>query len=115
MQNVFKILFILLIPTLIHAHVGSPDTYYEGDAGPYHLFVAVRLPSAISGQGEIQVCSRSSGVHRVQIVLLDLTGPGSTLSPALEVAQRSKVDPQCFSSSLWFLQFGALQMRIQAD
>lgn len=41
------------IPVL--AHVGSPDVFYEGDAGPYHLFVTVRMPQVIPGVAEIQV------------------------------------------------------------
>jgi hypothetical protein len=95
--------------------VGSPDTYYEGDAGPYHLFVTVRLPQVIPGAGEIQVRSSSPDVQTVQTVLLRLTGPGSTLPPAPTVAQRSKDDPQFFVSNLWFLESGALQVRIEAE
>jgi hypothetical protein len=110
-----KILFVFFASTLVHAHVGSADVYYEGDAGPYHLFVTVRLPQVIPGVAEIQVRSASPDVQTIQVVPLRLTGPGSNLPPIPDVAQRSKEDPQFFVSNLWFMEYGALQVRITAD
>src|ERR1700704_4479437 len=102
MGRPFKILFALLASTLGQAHVGSPDVYYEGHAGPYHLFVTVRLPKVVPGVAEIQVHSASADVQTVKVTLLRLTGPGSRLPPAPDVAQRSTSDPQIFDSNLWF-------------
>jgi hypothetical protein len=115
MQNLWKILFVLFASTLAYAHVGSPDVYYEGDAGPYHLFVTVRLPPVIPGVAEMQVRSASPDVQSIQVGVLRLTGPGSNLPTVPDVAQRSKDDPQFFVSSLWLMEFGALQVRIQVD
>jgi hypothetical protein len=109
-------LIVALLPAaLAYAHVGSADVYYEGDAGPYHLFVTVRLPQVIPGVAEMQVRSASPDVHSIQAVLLRLTGPGSKLPSVPDVAQRSKEDPQFFLSNLWFMEYGALQVRIEAD
>lgn len=111
------VVFIALIlsswPAL--AHVGSADVYYEGDAGPYHLFVTVKLPQVIPGIAEMQVRSATPDVQRIQTVLLRLTGPGSKLPSTPDLAQRSKDDPQFFVSNLWFMEYGALQVRIEAD
>jgi len=115
MQNLLKTLLILLASTLVHAHVGSADVYYESDAGPYHLFVTIRLPQVIPGIAEMQVRSASPDVQTIQVVLLRLTGPGSNLPSIPDVAQRSKDDPQFFVSHLWLMEFGALQVRIEAD
>jgi hypothetical protein len=115
MRNLSKILFVLLSSTLIHAHVGSPDVYYEGDAGPYHLFVTVRLPQVIPGVAEIQVRSASPDVQIIKVVPLRLTGPGSNLPSIPDVAERSKEDPQFFLGKLWFMEFGALQVRIDVE
>jgi hypothetical protein len=109
------IFLVLLESSLAHAHVGSPDVYYEGDAGPYHLFVTVRLPQVIPGVAEIQVRSALPDVQTIQVVPLRLTGLGSNLAPIPDVAQRSKDDPQFFVSNLWFMEFGALQVRIEVD
>jgi hypothetical protein len=97
------------------AHVGSPDVFFEGNAGPYPVYVTVRVPPVIPGVAQIEVRSESPGVQQVHIVPLRLTGPGSNLPPAPDVAQRSAADPQFFTGSLWLMEFGALQVRIDAD
>ena len=115
MRNLSRIFFILLASTLVHAHVGSADVYYEGDAGPYHLFVTIRLPQVIPGVAEIQVRCASPDVQSIQVASLRLSGLGSNLPPVPDVAQRSKDDPQFFVGNLWFMEFGALQVHIEAD
>jgi hypothetical protein len=107
------LLLAAAIPAL--AHVGSPDVYYEGDAGPYHLFVTVRIPQVVPGVAEIEVRCQSGDVSAVQIVPLRLSGAGSTYPPTPDFAARSKYDPQFFSGSLWLMESGALQVRITVD
>jgi len=118
-KNALKILFLLvavLFPSaLAYAHVGSADVYYEGNAGPYPLFVTVRMPEVVPGVAEIQVRSASPDVNTIKVVLLRLTGPGSNLPSTPDVAQRSKQDPQFFVSELWFMEYGALQARLEVD
>ena len=53
MHKQLALAIILLLPIAALAHVGSPDVYYEGDAGPYHLLVTVRPPAVIPGIAEI--------------------------------------------------------------
>jgi hypothetical protein len=115
MRTFLKILLVLLANGSVYAHVGSPDVFYEGDAGPYHLFVTVRLPQVIPGLAEIQVRSASGDVQTIQVVPMRLTGPGSDRPPIPDLAQRSQTDPQFFVSNLWLMEFGALQVRIEAD
>lgn len=111
-----RLLFCIFFLTLsASAHVGSPDVYYEGDAGPYHLFVTVRVPQVIPGIAEIQVRSQSKEVQAIDVVPMRLTGPGSNLPPVPDFAKQSKEDPQFFSSSLWLMEFGALKVRITAE
>lgn len=119
MSKTLKILFLLgavLFPgTFAYAHVGSADIYYEGNAGPYPLFVTIRMPQVVPGVATIEVRSAASDVHAISVVLLRLTGPGSNLPSTPDVALRSKQDPQFFVSELWFMEFGALQARIEVD
>jgi len=107
------LLLTAAIPAL--AHVGSPDVYYEGDAGPYHLFVTVRMPQVIPGVAEIEVRCEGHDVNSVQIVPLRLSGPGSTFPPTPDLAAPSKGDPQFFTGRLWLMESGALQVRVMAD
>src|SRR5262252_6899991 len=80
--RVVAVLALVLVGGLAsNAHVGSPDVYYEGDAGPYHLYVTVRVPQVIPGIAEIEIRSAESDVRAVEIVPMRLSGPGSNLSP----------------------------------
>jgi len=99
----------------MRAHVGSPDVYCEGDAGPYHLFVTVRLPQVIPGVAEIQIRSATNEVRRVEIVPMRLSGAGSNLPPTPDVTEQSKEDPQFFTGSLWLMEDGALKVRVSVD
>src|SRR5713101_6843875 len=110
-RRFLAILSLLIVAALpLCAHVGSPDVFYEGNAGPYHLFVTVRVPQVIPGVAEIQVRSQSNDVRIIHIVPMRLTGPGSDLPPIPDEAQQSKADPQLFTGSLWLMEFGALKV-----
>jgi hypothetical protein len=115
MRNLTTILSILLASTLVHAHVGSADVFYEGDAGPYHLFVTVRLPPTIPGVAEIEIRSTTADVQTIRVVPGRLTGAGSDLLAVPDIARRSKDDPQFFVSSLWLMEFGAMQVHIEVN
>jgi len=114
--RVFGLAVLLLLPALrVSAHVGSPDVFYEGKAGPYPLFVSVRVPQVIPGVAEIQIRSESKDVRAIRVVPMRLAGPGSNLPPTPDLATQSKDDPQFFTASLWLMESGALQVRVQAD
>jgi hypothetical protein len=97
------------------AHVGSPDVFYEGKAGPYPLFVTVRVPQVIPGVAEIQIRSESRDARAIRVVPMRLAGPGSNLPPTPDLAVQSKDDPQFFTASLWLMESGALQVRVIVD
>ena len=106
---------LLLACACAFAHVGSPDVFYEGQAGPYHLLVTIRTPSVIPGVAEIEVRSAANDVDVVHIVPTPLTGPGAKFAPVPDLAQRSKDDPQFFTGSLWMMTSGSWQVRVTAE
>lgn len=97
------------------AHIGSPDVFFEGDAGPYRLYVTVRSPDVIPGIAAIEIRSEASDVTAISVVPLRLTGPGSELPPVADRAERSPVDPQFFTAGLWLMERGSLQVRITVE
>ncbi|HEY7388867.1 MAG TPA: hypothetical protein VH640_10180 [Bryobacteraceae bacterium] len=99
----------------VFAHVGSPDVFYEGEAGPYRLLVTIRPPEVIPGVAQVEIRSASSDVGQVRIVPLRLTGPGAKLAPVPDVAKRSPDDPQFYTGALWLMNTGAWQVRVEAD
>jgi hypothetical protein len=108
------IIALLLWPMLAFGHVGSPDVFFEGDAGPYRLFVTVRTPQVIPGVATIEIRSESPDVRELDVVPMRLTGPGSDLPPTADHATRSPVDPKFFTADLWLMERGSLQVRITA-
>jgi hypothetical protein len=106
---------VLVAGLSLSAHVGSPDVYCEGDAGPYHLFVTVRVPQVIPGIAEIQIRCSTNEARAIQIVPMRLSGAGSNYPPTPDLAQQSKEDPQFFTGSLWLMESGALKVRVSVD
>jgi hypothetical protein len=115
-NQLFAIVTLILAAALpACAHVGSPDVFYEGSAGPYRLFVTVRVPEVIPGVAEIQIRSETGDVREIRVVPLRLAGPGSDLPPTPDLAVQSKDDAQFFTASLWLMESGALQVRVLVD
>jgi hypothetical protein len=101
-----------ILPSRAAAHVGSPDVFLDGQAGPYRALVTVRPPYAIPGVADVEVLVMTPGVSQVRIVPLPLTGPGAQLPPVPDVAVRSSADPRLFVGHLWMMTAGAWQVRV---
>jgi hypothetical protein len=115
-RRMLGILMPILVTTLsASAHVGSSDVFFEGDAGPYHIYVTVRVPQVIPGIAEIQVRSASNEVEKIEIVPMRLSGAGSNFPPTPDVAERSKQDSQFFTGRLWLMESGALKVRVSVE
>jgi hypothetical protein len=99
-------------PPPASAHIGSPDIFVEGHAGPYRLLVTVRPPHAIPGVADVDVLATSDDVRDVRIVPLPLTGPGAQFAPVADRAVRSAEDPRLFTGHLWLMSAGAWQVRV---
>ncbi len=112
-----RFLFPLLLFTAsaAFAHVGSPDVFFDGSAGPYRLLVTIRPPVVVPGVAEIEIRSSTPGIRQVHIVPLPLTGPGARFAPTPDLAKPSKDDPQFFTGSLWMMASGSWQVRIRAS
>jgi hypothetical protein len=109
------LIVFMLLPFVADAHVGSPDVFFDGDAGPYHVFVSIRVPKVIPGVASIEIRTSSSDVREVTVVPMRLTGPGSELPPTADVAERTAADPQFFTADLWLMEHGSLQVRVAID
>lgn len=94
------------------AHIGSPDVFVEGHAGPYRLLVTVRPPHAIPGVADVEVLTTSDDIREVRIVPLPLTGPGARFAPVADRAEQSAEDPRMFTGHLWLMSAGAWQVRV---
>jgi len=113
MRSVFRLILLGLIAVPAWAHVGSPDVYFDGYAGPYHFLVTVQPPHVVPGVAEVQVRSLTPGISEVRMVPMRIVGPGADLAPVPDVAQRSSADPEFFTGHLWIMLRGSWKVRIQ--
>lgn len=66
-----RFLLLILLTAPGGAHIGSPDAFFEGDAGPYHLFVTIRKPPVVPGVAEFELRSPADDIKDVRIALGD--------------------------------------------
>jgi hypothetical protein len=114
----FVLLLLLLLvamsPATARAHVGSPDVYFEGAAGPYRVLVTVRPPTAVPGIAEVSA-RVTEPVTGMTMVPLPARGEGARLSPTPDVATRDRDDAQTFVGHLWLMNAGEWQVRVHVD
>ncbi len=97
------------------AHVGSPDVFLEGSAGPYRLLVTVRPPQVVPGVAEVEVRSAAPGVREIRVAPSPLTGPAAQLTPSPDPLTQSAVDPQFFTGSLWLMACCNWRVHVYVD
>ena len=109
--QILPLLACLLLTLPLHAHIGSPDVYEQGNAGPYKLFIVVRPPQVIPGVAEIEVRSETPGIDRIDITPIPLTGEASKHPPVPDAMKRPTSDAQFFTGHLWIMATGSWQVR----
>ena len=94
-------------------HVGSPDTIFEGQAGPYPVRVVVRTPGVVPGLADIAV-RITGGPGGVQLVtVIPLRGGLPTVQePPPDTAKVVPGDSTLYSAQLWLMRFGAYSVRV---
>jgi hypothetical protein len=108
-------LLIGVVAACASAHVGSPDIFLEGSAGPYPLFVTIRPPTVIPGVAEVEIRCSSPDISEIHVTPTPMVGAAAKFAPTPDLMQRSKLDPQFFTGSLWMMASGSWQVRIQAN
>ena len=97
------------------AHVGSPDTYFEGAAGPYPVRVIVRNPGVVPGLAQITVrLLAPQPVVRV-LVLPVFWDPRTAAPPPPDVAQPVPGDATLYAAALWLMRGGSYSVRVTVE
>ncbi|HEV3197293.1 MAG TPA: hypothetical protein VGZ73_05285 [Bryobacteraceae bacterium] len=99
----------------VYGHVGSPDVFFEGNAGPYRLLITIRPPQVVPGVADIEIRSASPDVRQIHIVPLRLGYKVAQFAPVSDIAQPSRDDPQFYTGALWLMATGSWQVRIDVD
>lgn len=101
---------LLIAGGAVQAHVGSPNVFFEGMAGPYPVRVVIRPPAVVPGLAEIAVRTNAA-VEQVAIRLFRWD-VGEDGAPPPEAATRVPGDAELHSTELWLMTAGAHSVEI---
>ncbi len=110
-------LLVLVAALVSMAHVGSPDTFFSGPAGPYNVRVSVRLPGVIPGRAQVTVRiadAKDANAYRVGI-RAGQWNVGLKGAPPAESAAPVPGDPTLYAAELWFMTASSYQMAIDVE
>ena len=96
------------------AHVGSPNVFYEGLAGPYHVKVIVRPPGVVPGLAEISVRVMSGNARRVTVLPVRWDA-GRKGAPSPDETTRVRGETNLFSAELWLMTSGAYSIFVDVE
>jgi len=98
------------------AHVGSPDTFFTGNAGPYPVRVTVRLPGVVPGlaQVTVRVPKDAGAISRVtvQAVQWNLGVEGA---PPADPAAPVPGDTELYAADLWLMVPTSYRLLVVVD
>lgn len=111
---IFATVAAALLILLCSGHVGSPDTWFAGDAGPYPVTVVVRAPGAVPGLADVTIRVEGEGVRRVSASPSQATAQEGAVPPP-DIAQPVPGDPELYSTQLWLMTRGAYSINVSVE
>jgi hypothetical protein len=105
---------ILMLSSSAFGHVGSPDVYFEGNAGPYHLLVTVIPPPMVPGVAQVQIRVISGTVNGINVAPVFLNGKDQGLPPTPDLMQPA-ADPRLFNGNIWLMESGSWDVRAEVS
>jgi hypothetical protein len=93
------------------AHVGSKDVFETANAGPYKLYVTIRMPNVIPGEAVVEARSTGAPITGIRITPLPLTGEASQHPPTSDPMKPSAADPAFYTGTIWIMASGSWQVR----
>lgn len=95
------------------AHVGSPNVFFDGDAGPYPVRVIIRPPEVIPGLAEVTVRIRDG--RKAEAVTLQPVQwqAGLKGAPPPDAARPVPGAPATWATQLWLMTASSYSVRVQ--
>ena len=101
----------LLMCATLAAHVGSPDVFRSGRAGPYAVDVVVRPPQVVPGIAEILVRVADPRVTRVTVRPVYWRA-GTRGAPSADEASPVRGSPGNYGGRLWLMAGGSYSVHV---
>jgi hypothetical protein len=96
------------------AHIGSPNVFFDGVAGPHRVRVVIRPPQTFPGFAQADVRVSDADVTRVTLQPQLLDANSAAEAPKSEAA-RVAGDPELWGASFWLLRRGSYAIEIRLE
>src|SRR5258706_6772261 len=104
----------LLVRLTAEGHVGSPNVFFEGQAGPHPLRVVIRPPAVLPGMAQVDVRVGAGGVTNV-LIQATLFEAGTEAAPAPIRAEAVAGETNLFNAVLWLLRNGSYSVKVTVE
>jgi hypothetical protein len=106
------LLALLLLSPAAHAHVGSPNVFFAGTAGPWPVRIVVRPPAVIPGLAEVTVRVQEGTPEHILVQPVQFTA-GVKGAPPADEAQPVRGEKGLWSAQLWIMTAGSYSVRVR--
>lgn len=107
----FFIFILCLLSLEAQAHIGSPDVFYDGMAGPYPARITIRMPTVVPGRAEISVRVQTGDPVDVSFVPV-YARTSVTNTPPPDIGHLVRGETNLYSGDLWLMSFGAYSVNV---
>ena len=104
-RTFLRTLGVAFIVVVASGHVGSPDTWFDGNAGPYQVVVQIQQAGVVPGVAKVFV--RVSGGRPESVTIQANRFDASGGAPPPEPTTPSASDPGLYSGQLWMMTSGS--------
>ena len=113
-MNALRFLMWLLVPLVARAHIGSPNVFFEGSAGPNPVRVIIRPPATLPGLAQVDVRVDAESVAAVSVQAA-FAGAGREAAPEPLSATLVPGDDHLFNAAPWLFRDGVYSLRVTVE
>lgn len=107
-----RLLLLVLVALVSWGHVGSPNVFFDGAAGPYPVRVIVRPPEVIPGLAEVTVRVKEGNPERVTVQPVQWKA-GAKGAPPPDVALPVAGAPGLWTARLWMMTASSYSIQVR--
>ncbi len=111
--NLLRLLLIALVALVSWGHVGSPNVFFDGAAGPYPVRVIVRPPEVIPGLAEVTVRVKAGTAERVTVQPVQWKA-GAKGAPPPDEAEPVPGTAGLWTARLWIMTASSYSIQVRA-
>lgn len=107
-----RLLLLALVALVSWGHVGSPNVFFDGAAGPYPVRVIVRPPEVIPGVAEVTVRVKEGTAERVTVQPVQWKA-GAKGAPPPDVAEPLAGAAGLWTARLWIMTASSYSIQVR--